>query len=136
MKLDQQNTLIRFVLRAIDIFASAYLGRAVHWDKDPLQKATKPEMRCSFFFMALFPPFMWVSMKHSKFLEKGADFVTIGHHSIIWLCAVFGITVGFAVLAIWMIGQRIPVFISAPIALIGWPLIIWWGLHLPFGSLR
>jgi hypothetical protein len=95
----------------------------VRWDRDPFQHADKVEWRLGWFVVMCFPLIMFLTCSTSarSFAESTAD----GKHSVVWLYICFiGLAAG-GVFGAFMIGPKIPLFISIPIAIIAWILCIW-----------
>ena len=124
MKPKQQNKIVRFILRAIDVCVAFYIPRPIYWKEKPFQKATGTQWRLGWFFVAGMPIVMLLFVSNNSihsFLDSAAN----GRRSVIWLYVGF---IGFVLIAIygWLkIGPKVPLYFSIPIAIVAWIYCIW-----------
>jgi magnesium-transporting ATPase (P-type) len=126
VKLNQQNIFVRFILRTIDVIAS-FLGGYWHvkWNQDPYRKATEAQKRESALFMVFCPIAFLVLFGNRKYFDSWVDSMMYGHHSIIWFYLAFIGIVCLAVFIMPKIAQKIPLFISVPVAVAMWLIFGW-----------
>lgn len=109
----------------IEMFLGVYLIRNINTHGEPFQKATVTERRVGGCFMALFPSLAILLARKAKSLDFMSNFLMYGHYGIIlfYLGYIALITIGW-LFAIF-VAPKIPLFISAPLAVISWMAIIW-----------
>jgi hypothetical protein len=129
MKLNQQNKVVRFILRVIDVlvanFGHGYFPRRVRWDEEPLQKATEVQKRVGGLFMALWPISLLIFFLNRKFFDSWVDSMIYGRHSIVWFYLAFIGAVCFALLIAFKVAPKIPLYLSIPVAIAAWPIFLW-----------
>lgn len=122
MKSNQQNKVVRFILRTIDIMLPRVSPR-VHWNADPFQNATKRKKRFGGLFMAVLPAFValffgWLSLSMT-IAEKHGRFSLI-------LLYVALLCVSYYVIAVSLrIAPKTPLSVSVPIAIVTWASVAW-----------
>jgi hypothetical protein len=129
MQLNQQNRFIRTILRVIDVLISFYAGGRTHWNQDPYQPADKTQWRLGWFLVMGVPIVMLIFVNNSS-IGSFLDSTTNGQRSMVWLY-IFLIGSVMACAICWlMIGPKVPLFISVPIAIVAWILCAWFlGFH-------
>jgi hypothetical protein len=102
---------------------SSRSGRLVRWDKEPYQKATLTQKRVGGLFMALFPISFLILFQNINFFDSWLN--SMLNSSIAWLYLAFIGMVCFALLIAFKVAPKIPLLVSVPIALVAWPLFLW-----------
>jgi hypothetical protein len=112
-------------LWVIEIFLGFYLFRNFNTKGKPFRKTTTTEKRVGGCFMVIFPSLMILISRHTKSLNPMLDFLMYGHYPIILLyigyIALITVGVFFAI----FVAPKIPLFVSASLAVISWTAIIW-----------
>ena len=99
----KRNIFVRFILRAVDVFAAFYLGRPVRWNEEPFRRASPSEKRMGAFFMVLFPAGMMAVALPMHSVDYWIDSMTTGRHSIVWLyVTVIKAIVGFGAFVLFL----------------------------------
>jgi uncharacterized protein YacL len=123
VKLNQHNKFVRFILRTIDVLVSFRSGRIVRWDEEPFQKSSEVQKRVGGLFMALFPISFLIFLKNAKLVDSWVD--SMLRSSVAWLYLGFIGGVCFALLIAFKFASKIPLIISVPIAVVAWPVFLW-----------
>jgi hypothetical protein len=130
VKLNQHNKFVRFILRTIDVVVSLRSGRIVRWNEDPFQKATETQKRISGLFMAIFPISFLIFLKNDKAVDSCVELMLRSSVAWLYLCFIGGVC--FALLIAFKIAPKIPLIISVPIAVVAWPVFLWFAWTRPF----
>lgn len=128
--MNQQNKIVRFILRAIDVLVATFgpgnFARRVRWDEDPFQRATEEQKRFGGVFMVLVPTLSLVAFRKWRAFDGWLNSMMYGRHSIIW----FYLTVIGAgccgIFALSIIAPKIPLRISVPTAILMWIAFGWY----------
>jgi len=105
-------------------------GRIVRWDEEPYQKSTETPKRIGGLFMAIFPISFLILLKNIKLVDSWMD--SILRSSVAWLYLGFIGGVCFALLIAFKVAPKIPLVVSVPVALVAWPVFLWFAWMRPF----
>jgi hypothetical protein len=130
MKINQHNIFVRFILRMIDVMVSFRSGRIVRWDEEPYQKSTETQKRIGGLFMALFPISFLILFKNIRLVDSWMN--SLLRSSVAWLYFGFIGGVCFALFIALKVAPKIPLLVSVPIALVAWPVFLWFAWTRPF----
>ena len=125
VNLNQHNIFVRFILRTIDVAISFRSGRRVRWDEEPYQKSSEAQRRVGGLFMALLPILSLIFIKNAKLVDSWVD--SMLRSSVAWLYLGFIGGVCVALLIAFKVAPKIPLFLSVPIAVVAWPVLLWIG---------
>jgi hypothetical protein len=129
MQLNQHNKFVRTILRIVDVLLSFLGGTPVHWNEDPYTPADQVERRKGWFIVAIVP-FITIFFMRSKSVESFLNSTSEGHLSVIWLYVMFIGICALGVLGLWVVGPKVPAYLSIPIGIAGWVLCAWmFGFH-------
>jgi hypothetical protein len=109
----------------VEIFLGTYLWRRVNTNGEPFRKATTTEKRVGGCFMVLFPSAMILIACKAKSLDPLINFLMYGHYPLILLYVGYIALITAVVLFAIFVAPKIPLFVSAPLAVISWAAIIW-----------
>jgi len=81
--------------------------------------------------MALWPISLLILVSHTEAFGRWVDSMMYGRHSMIWFYLAFIGIVCFGIFIAFKIAPKIPLFVSIPIAVIMWPIFLWFAwMHL------
>jgi len=130
VKLNQQNIFVRFILRTIDVIVTLWLYQGIgvsrRWDEEPFKKADKSEWRHGCFFVAILPVALVTFMRTLELIPN--TFYNSGYATVL-LWAGFVILVSIAVFVSIKITPKIHLSVSIPIAVITWPVCLWYAVN-------
>ncbi len=111
----------------VEIFTSLYFYRTINPGEEPFRRATLTEKRYGSCFMTLVPLLGISVSRYSKSIDALADSFMYVQRSMLWFYLGF---IAFAVVAgvfITVIAPKIPLFVSAPMAIASWLALAWLG---------
>ena|ERR1017187_434446 len=116
--------LKRSALQAIDLFCDLYFLRGVRSRDEPFRKATETEKRVGASFMALWPLLLAFMMSRTESFGEMVDSMIYGRRWMGWFYLGFIALVGGGIFFAVKIAPKIPLFVSIPIAIVSWLMLI------------